>query len=81
MDNDERLLTPGFAGYLYPQELTFIKSELRRSSRLRRQWGFRPSAKQLNDDYIRYVAMYGVPKDRKSVLASLRKREKKVAVH
>jgi hypothetical protein len=61
MDNSEKLLIPGFAGYLYPEELTFIKSELRKSSSLRRQWGFRPSAKQLNEDYIRYVArLYSV---------------------
>jgi hypothetical protein len=81
MDDGEKLLIPGFAGHLLAEELTFIKSELRKSSSLRRQWGFRPNAKQLNEDYIRYVAMYGVPKDRKPVLASLRKRGKKLAIH
>ena len=81
MDNKERLLNPGFAGDLSPEELIFIKSELKISSRLRRQCGFRPGAKQLNEDYIRYVAKHGVPKDRRSVLASLRKSKKKVAAH
>ena len=81
MDNGEKLLIPGFAGDLLVEELTFIKSQLRKSSRLRRQWGFRPSVKQLNEDYIQFVAMFGVPKDSKLVLASLRRTKKKVAAH
>ena len=76
MDND--LLIPGHAGDLAPDELTFIKIELKKSSSLRRIWGFRPTGKQLNDDYIRYVAMNGVPENRKSLLASLRKRKEKL---
>ena len=41
----KRLLEPGWAGELSPDELAYIKAELRQSASLRRRWGFRPSAK------------------------------------
>jgi hypothetical protein len=78
---DEIILIPGFAGHLDTGELANIKVELRKSSSLRRRWGFRPSAKQLNNKYIRHVALHGVPKDKKLVLASLRRRKKRAVVH
>ena len=78
---DKRILDPEFAGRVYPDELAYIKTEERKSPSQKRRWGFRPSAKQFNNGYIRYVAMYGVPKDKKSVLASMRKKKKRVVVH
>ncbi len=61
----EKLLEPGWAGDLDNVELEYIKSELRKSARLRRCWGFRPSAKRLSDSRIRAVAMYGVQRKEK----------------
>jgi len=58
----EELLVPGWAGFLRPPELDYIKSELRKSPSLRRRWGFRPSAKRLSESHIRHVAMYGLQK-------------------
>ena len=55
-----KLLEPGWAGELDRTELAYIKSQLRRSSSLRRKWGFRPSAKRLSEAHIREVAMHGV---------------------
>ena len=54
------LLVPGWAGELSPYELTYIKSELMKSARLRRMWGFRPSAKRFSEKLIRDVARNGV---------------------
>lgn len=51
-----RLLEPGWAGELSPDELAYIKSELRKSPTLRRKWGFRPSLKRLSRDRIQAVA-------------------------
>ena len=55
----QKLLVPGWAGDLDPDELTYLKSQLRRSSSLRRRWGFRPSAKRLSEGRIRAVARNG----------------------
>ena len=78
---DDRIFIPGFAGHLDTDALAYIKAKLRKSSSLRRCWGFRPSAKQLNDDYIRYVALHGVPEDKKAVLASMRQKRTRKLVH
>ena len=55
----QKLLEPGWAGELDPNELAYLKSQLRRSRSLRRCWGFRPSAKRLSEDRIRAVAKNG----------------------
>lgn len=54
------LLEPGWAGELAPYELAYIKSELMNSPRLKRRWGFRPSAKRFSEKRIRDVARNGV---------------------
>ena len=56
----QKLLQPGWAGELDPDELAYLKSQLRRSPSLRRRWGFRPSAKRLSEDRIRAVARNGL---------------------
>lgn len=66
----DELLEPGWAGELSPEELSRIKSKLKKSPSLKRRWGFRPSAKRLSDSRIRAVAMYGVSRKQKQVLAS-----------
>jgi len=67
---DFRILEPGYAGELTPSEFKYLKSELQRSASLRRKWGFRPSAKRLNEKRIRAVARDGLPKNDEAVLAS-----------
>jgi hypothetical protein len=56
------LLEPGWAGELNPDELAYIKSELKKSPSLKRRWGFRPTAKRFSEKKIRAVATYGVAK-------------------
>jgi len=56
----KRLLEPGWAGELSPDELAYIKSELKQSASLRRRWGFRPSARRLSESRIRAVASDGL---------------------
>ena len=56
----QKLLEPGWAGELDPDELAYLKSQLRRSPSLRRRWGFRPSAKRLSEGRIRAVARNGL---------------------
>ena len=66
LEGDKKnLLEPGWAGEINQAELAYIKSELRESPSLRRRWGFRPTARRFNDDYIRTVAMYGLPAKKK----------------
>jgi len=69
----EELLIPGWAGELRPDEFAYIKSQLRTSASLRRRWGFRPSAKRFSESRIRQVAMYGLNREQKPVLASDKK--------
>lgn len=54
------LLEPGWAGELAPYELAYIKSQLMKSPRLRKRWGFRPSAKRISEKRIREVARNGL---------------------
>ena len=67
---DTRLLEPGYAGELSPDEYRYIKSELQQSASLRRKWGFRPSAKKLSEKHVRAVARRGFFKKQRSVLTS-----------
>ena len=61
----DRLLEPEWAGELDAVELEYIKSQLKKSSSLRRRWGFRPSAKRLSESRIPVVAMHGVSRKQK----------------
>lgn len=56
----ENLIEPGWAGELSPDELAYIKSQLKKSPSLKRRWGFRPTAKRLSESHIRDVARNGV---------------------
>jgi hypothetical protein len=55
-----KLLKPGWAGELSPEEFAYIKAELRHSSSLRRRWGFRPSARRFSESRIREIAREGL---------------------
>ena len=66
----EELLEPGWAGELSPDELAYIKSQLKQSSSLKRHWDFRPSAKRLSENHIRKVARDGLSVSKKPVSAS-----------
>jgi hypothetical protein len=61
----ECLLEPGWAGELSRNELTYIKSELKKSPSLKRRWGFRPTAKRFSESHIRDVARNGLPPRKK----------------
>lgn len=56
----QKLLEPGWAGELSPDEFKYVKSQLRQSPSLRRQWRFRPSAKRFSESRIRDIARNGV---------------------
>lgn len=75
---DHRLLEPGFAGELSPNEFNYLKSELKQQASLRRKWGFHPSARRLNEKRIRAVARDGLFKNDRSVLASAVEKEKQL---
>lgn len=74
--NREKLIEPGWAGELSPDEFAYIKSQLRQSPSLKRRWGFRPSAKRFSENRIRAVARDGLSAIRKPVLASLPEKKK-----
>ena len=71
-----KLIEPGWAGELSPDEFVYIKSQLRQSPSLKRRWGFRPSAKRFSENYIRTVARDGRSANKKPVLASVVKDKK-----
>ena len=69
-----RLLEPGWAGELAPDELEFLQAELSRDKKLAFQWGFRPGAKRRPEWAIRKVPFYGDP-DRRATKAGLARRK------
>ena len=71
----KKLLEPGWAGELSPDEFAYIKLQLRRSPSLKRRWGFRPSAKRLSESRIRTVARIGLSANKKPLLASVVKEQ------
>ncbi|MFH1483111.1 MAG: hypothetical protein ABIG98_02480 [Chloroflexota bacterium] len=66
----KRLLEPGWVGNVSPDELAYIKTQLRQSASLRRRWGFRPSARRLSESRIRAVARDGLQAKSRPVSAS-----------
>jgi len=66
----KKLLQPGWAGELSPDEFAYVKSQLRQSPSLKRRWGFRPSARRFSESRIRVVARNGLSRIKKPVLAS-----------
>jgi hypothetical protein len=72
----QKLLEPGWAGELSPNEFMYIKSQLKQSPSLRRHWGFRPSARRLSESRIRDIARNGISKNKRPVLASVVRNEK-----
>ena len=52
MDIDKRTLIPGWAGELEPDELEFVKNELKRRPGLRTKWGFKEKAKEFSDKKV-----------------------------
>jgi len=57
---NQKLLQPGYAGYLTDEELTFITKALKRDGRLRSKWGFSKGNRRLSKAKIRDVALEGV---------------------
>jgi hypothetical protein len=68
---EKKLLEPGWAGELSPDEFAYVKCQLRQSPSLKRRWGFRPSAKRFSESRIRAVARNGLSANKKPVLASV----------
>lgn len=71
-----KLIEPGWAGELSPDEFAYVKCQLRQSPSLKRRWGFRPSARRLSESHIRSVARNGLSAIKKPVLASVVKDKK-----
>ena len=61
---DLRLLEPGWAGELAPDELEFLQSDLAKDKKLAFRWGFRPGTKRRPEWAIRQVALSGDPGSR-----------------
>jgi len=75
-----KLLQPGWAGELTPDEFTYIKSQLKQSPSLKRRWGFRPSAKRLSEAHIRAMAMNGLSANERGISASLVGEERRAPI-
>ncbi len=59
-----KLLLPGWAGHLAPDELEVVQEELFSDKVLAFRWGFRPSAKRRAEEAIHQIAMHGAPDGR-----------------
>ena len=70
---DSRLLDPGWAGELAPDELQFLQVELSRDKKLAFKWGFRPGARRRPEWAIRQAAMWGDPDSRSTNVALARR--------
>jgi len=55
-----KLLIPGWAGEVNPEELDYIVTKLRRNSELRRKWGFVKGRRRISRMKVKKVAMYGL---------------------
>jgi hypothetical protein len=71
-----KLIEPGWAGELNPDEFAYVKCQLRQLPSLKRRWGFRPSARRFSESRIRAVARNGLSAIEKPVLASVVKDKK-----
>ena len=71
---DVRLLEPGWAGELAPDELDFIQDRLREDRQTPFRWGFRPTSKRRPEWAIRQIAMHGDP-DRRATNVALARRK------
>ena len=83
---DLRLLEPGWAGELVPDELEYLQAELHRDMKLAFKWGFRPRAKRRPEWAIRETAMSGDSDSRSTNLALARGQipasaESKASIH
>jgi len=74
--DQKKLLIPGWAGELSPDEFAYAKCQLRQFRSLKRRWGFRPSARRFSESRIRSVARNGLSANKKAVLASVVKEKK-----
>ena len=72
----KKLPEPGWAGELSPDELAYIKSQLKQSHSLKRRWGFRLSARRFSEAKIRAIARNGLSPNDRPVLASVVKKRK-----
>lgn len=63
---DPRILEPGFAGELAPDEFEYIVKELLRDKKLSFAWGFQPGKKRRAEWAVRSVAEFGDPDNRKT---------------
>ena len=61
---DQRILEPGWAGDLAPDEFDHLQAELLRDKKLAFAWGFQPARKRRPEWAIRQVAMWGDPEVR-----------------
>jgi|GEM_PF-2996943 len=60
MKLNHKLLIPGWAGYLAPDELEFVKAKLKADRYLRAKWGMGRGKGRLSEEKIRLVALDGV---------------------
>lgn len=72
--DDPGLLEPGWAGYLEPEELAYLRVKLVKDPVLAHFWGFRPSTKRRPEWAIRQVALAGDPDRRATNIALARSR-------
>ena len=71
---DQRLLEPGWAGELAPDELAFIVAELVKDKKRSFAWGFQPSKKRRSEWAIIQVAEFGDPNGRATNMGLARRR-------
>lgn len=61
---DPRILIPGFAGELAPDEMADLRNHLAKDPEVRYGWGFRRGRKTFPEALLRRIAMEGDPDTR-----------------
>ena len=67
---DERILIPGWAGSLEPDEIKFVIKALKRRPGLRVKWGFDKEAKEFSTKKVQHIA--SMLKEEESIVSPIK---------
>ena len=70
---DKRILIPGWAGSLEPDELKFVIKALKRRPGLRVKWGFKKESKEFSAKKVQHIA--STIKEEESIASSIKQQD------
>jgi len=70
---DKRILIPGWAGSLEPDEIKFVMKALKRRPGLRVKWGFDKEAKEFPAEQVQHIA--STLKEEESIVSAIKQQD------